>query len=131
VLRRGEIFFFRWLFAVWERRVGMGKKNEKQGRRGSAQWWYIHFCRWNHRRTTSIRDFIGNFDGELVTSLYGDPGLNPSVIPSVKSPAKTSMSTNCLFFYSKYSVCNFIDIYRQNYLVGIYQPNYRQNNIRQ
>jgi hypothetical protein len=32
------------------------------------------------------------------TSLYGDPGLNPSIIMSVKSPTKTSMSSHCFVF---------------------------------
>jgi hypothetical protein len=50
---------------------------------------------WTH----SVRDSIGKSDSELVTSLYGDPGLNPSVSPSVKSLAKTSMSSNRFFFF--------------------------------
>ena len=79
-------------------KVGMGKKKEKQGRRGSAKWSYINFCRWNHRRTTSVGDSVGHSDGESVTSLYGDPGLNPSVILLVKSPAKTSTSAHRPFF---------------------------------
>jgi len=37
-------------------------------------------------------------NGESVTSLYGSAVLNPSVIPSVKSPAKTSMSAKHIFF---------------------------------
>jgi len=41
--------------------------------------------------------FLGNCDGELVTSLYGDSSLNPSVISSVKSPAKTATSSNLFF----------------------------------
>jgi hypothetical protein len=35
-VKKREIFFGGWLFAVWEGRVGMGKKKEKYGRRGSA-----------------------------------------------------------------------------------------------
>jgi hypothetical protein len=98
VLRRGRLFFRgAWLFAVWEGRVGIGKKKEKLGRRGSVEWWYINFCWWNHRRTHSFDDFVGNSDGESVMSLYGDPGLNPSVIPSVKLLAETSTSTNRFF----------------------------------
>jgi hypothetical protein len=37
-------------------------------------------------------------NGESVTSPYEAAVLNPSVIPSVKSPAKTSTSMNNLFF---------------------------------
>jgi hypothetical protein len=37
-------------------------------------------------------------NGESDTSPYGAVVLNPSVIPSVKSPAKTSTSMNNLFF---------------------------------
>jgi hypothetical protein len=29
VKKRGNFFFFGWLFAVWEGRVGMGKKKGK------------------------------------------------------------------------------------------------------
>ena len=97
VLRRGS-FFWGGLFAVCEGRVGMGKKKEKHRRRGLAEWWYIHFYQWIHQRTTSVVDSLSNSDGELVTSLYGDLNLNFSVIPSIKSPAKTSTSTNRLFF---------------------------------
>jgi hypothetical protein len=72
-----------------------------------------------------IDDFISNFDGESVTSLYGDPDLNPSVIPSIKSPVKTSTLANRLFFNSEHSVCNSVGIYRSKYFVGIYRLNYR------
>jgi len=58
---------------------------------------------------------VGNSDGESITSLYGAASLNPSVIPSVKSPAKTSTSANRPFFYSEYSVYNSVSIYRRNY----------------
>jgi len=40
-------------------------------------------CQWNHRQTTSVGGSIINFNGELVMSLYRDPGLNLLVIPSV------------------------------------------------
>jgi hypothetical protein len=94
-----------------------GEEEGEIGGRGSVEWWYINFYRWNHQRTPSIGDFIGHSDGELVTSLYGDPGLNSSVISYVKSPAKTSTSLNCFFFFlnsSIYSVYNSVG-------VGIYR----------
>ena len=66
-------------------------------------------------------DSIGKFDGELVTSLYGDLGLNPLVILLIKSLAKSSTSANRLFFNYEYSVSNS---------VGIYRLNYRRNSVR-
>jgi hypothetical protein len=51
----------------------------------SAKWVYIDCYRWNHQRTCSV----GDFTGESATSLYGDPDLNPLVIPS-----GTSSETN-------------------------------------
>ena len=44
-----------------------------------------------------VGDSLGNFDGELITSLYGDSSLNPSVISSVKSPPKAATSLNYFF----------------------------------
>jgi hypothetical protein len=117
------------LFVVWKGRVGMGKKKEKKGTRESVKWWYIHFYRWNHQWTPSIGDSIGNSDGELVTSLYEDSGLNPSVILSVKSLVKNSTLANRLFFYSEYFVCNYIGIYRPQYFIGIYRLNYGRNSV--
>ena len=38
VLRREGFFFWGWLFAVWDGRVGTGKKKEKLERRESAKW---------------------------------------------------------------------------------------------
>jgi len=84
----------------------------------------------NHRQTHAIGGSVGNSDGELVTSLYRDLGLNPSVIPLVKLLAKTSTSVNHLFFNSIYFVCNFVNIYRPYYFIGTYRPKYRRNSIR-
>ena len=70
---------------------GGGKRRRNRG--GSVAWCYINFHRWNHQRKYSV--------GERVMSLYGDPGLNPSVILSVKSPVKTSTSSTCFFFSLK------------------------------
>jgi hypothetical protein len=60
---------------------------------------------------------IDNSTGEEDTSLYGDLGLNPFVIQSVKLPAKSSTSSHCFFFLqnSIYSVWNFVGIYRPVY----------------
>ena len=46
---------------------------------------------------TSCRYTIGNSDGERATSLYGDPGLNPLVIPSVQSSEKIPRHQNVFF----------------------------------
>jgi hypothetical protein len=97
------------------------KEKEKYGRRESAERAYINFCRRIHRQNYSVCDSVGYSDGkqgttvwkflfeslgdsvgmlngESDTSPYGAVVLNPSVIPSVKSPAKTSTSMNNLFF---------------------------------
>jgi hypothetical protein len=77
----------------------MGKKKEKQRKRVSAEGVYNGFYQWNHRRNVSVGDSIG----ESATSLYGYLGLNPPVIPLVKSSEKTSrhhtvasFQTNCI-----------------------------------
>jgi len=78
-----------WLAVVWEGRGGMGKKKrkkkDKQRKRVSAKWVYNGFYLWNHRRTSFVGDSIDDSAGESATSLYDYLGLNPSVIPSVKS----------------------------------------------
>ena len=65
----------------------------------SAEGVYNGFYQWNHRRNVSVGDSIG----ESATSLYGYLGLNPPVIPLVKSSEKTprhhtiaSFQTNCI-----------------------------------
>jgi len=67
--------------------VGWGRRRRNRARE-SAEWVYIHFCRLNHRRTHSVCIPVGESAGDSATSLYGDPSLNPSVIPSVKSSEK-------------------------------------------
>jgi hypothetical protein len=62
-----------------------GKKKEKQRKRVSAEWVYNGFDRWNHRRTHSVGIPVSDSASESATSLYGYPGLNPSVILSIKS----------------------------------------------
>ena len=64
----------------WGRR--RGRKRRNRGRE-CRQRVYIDFYRWNHRGTPSVGIPVGDSTGECVTSLYGDPGLNASVIPSV------------------------------------------------
>ena len=73
------------------------------------------------RRTRPIGIPVGNSDGEWVTSLYGDPGLDPSIIPSVKSSEKVPHhQTIFLFQNSIYFVSISVGKCRQNYSVCIY-----------
>jgi hypothetical protein len=62
---------------------------------------------------TFCRYTVGNSDSECVTSLYGDPSLNLSVIPSIKTsetiPRHHTISS---FQNSIDSVGDAIDIYR-------------------
>jgi hypothetical protein len=74
-------------------------------------------------RFESLDDSVDMLNGEVVTSPYRSAVLDPSVIPSVKSPAKMSTSANCLFFNSAYSVCHSVGKYRPNVSVGIYRWN--------
>ena len=106
VLRRGESWDG-WLAVVWEGRGEMGKKKgkkkEKQRKRVSAEWVYNAFYRWNHWRNVSVGIPVDDSACESATSLYDYPGLNPSVIPSVKSSEKnprhhmvTTFQKNCI-----------------------------------
>ena len=72
-------------------------------------------------RFESLSDSVDISNGELVTSPYEAAVLNFLMISSVKSPAKTSTSANCLFvFNSEYSVHHSVGNYQPNVLVGIY-----------
>ena len=117
-------------FCSLERESWDGKEEEKirEERVGKVM---IYSLLSMDRRTHFVGDSISNCDGELVTSLHGDPGLNPLVILSVKSLVKSSTSANCLFLKKnyEYSVCNSIGIYWPQYFVGIYQLNYGWNSI--
>ena len=82
--------FFRGGGCLQQARVGMGKKKEKQRRRGSVEWSYINFC----RQTYSV----GNSDGKQVTSLHRDSGLNPSVSSSaIRMENRSRHRTSCHF----------------------------------
>ena len=50
--------------------------------------------RWDGEEEGKIEEeSVGDFVGECAMSLYGDPGLNPSVIPSVKISEKNPCTT--------------------------------------
>ena len=70
----------------------------------SAEWVYIDFYRWNHRRTRSVSDSAG----KSATSLHGYPGLNPSVILSVKSSEKNPRHHTVATFQKKCIVRRYI-----------------------
>jgi hypothetical protein len=63
---------------------------------------YISFYRWTPRRPHSVGITVSNSDGEWVMSLYGDLGLNPSVIPSLKSSKKIHVIKLLFFFKNLY-----------------------------
>jgi len=67
----------------------------------SAEWVYIGFYRWNHLRNVSVDIPVGESAGDCATSLYGDPDLNPSVIPSVKSSEKNPRHHTVATFQKK------------------------------
>ena len=83
----------------------MGKKKEKQRKKVSAKWVYIGFYRWIHRRTRSVGIPAGESAGDCAASLYRDPDLNPSVIPSVKlSEKKNQLHHNVATFQKNYII---------------------------
>ena len=86
VEKRGRVRMGGWL--QFERGRWDGEEEGEQRKRVPAEWVYIDFYRWNHRRKVSVGIPIGDSTGECAMSLYGDPGLNPSIIPSVKSSEK-------------------------------------------
>jgi len=75
--------------------LGWGRRRRIRGGEG-RQNGDINSYRWNHQWTTSVDDSVGNSDGELVCHCMEIP-VHPSVIPLVKSPAKTSTSLNRCF----------------------------------
>jgi len=97
----------------------MGKKTEKYRKRVSAEWVYIGFYQWNHQRKLSICIPVGDSASDCATSLYGDPGLNPSVIPLVKSPEKNTRHHTVATFQKNYLIrrryCRYIptDVFRR------------------
>ena len=122
----------------WGRRRGRRRRNKV-----SAEWVYIDCYRWNHQRTRSIGIPVGEFAGDCVTSLYGDPGLNSSVIPSVKSSVKNPRHHTIATFqkklynpsvirsiYTDGSVCIYRPYHRRVFSVGIYRQNWRRNYVR-
>jgi hypothetical protein len=77
------------------------------------------FYRWNHQRLRPVGILIGNCDGEWATSLYGDPGLNPLVISSVKSSKKIPRHHTVSSFQNYiYSVGNTVGIQKRSVSIG-------------
>ena len=78
----------------WERSDGEEGEEEREiEKENVGRLVYIGFYRWNHRRTVFIGQIVGDFAGERATSLYGDPGLNPSVKSSEKKPRHHTIAT--------------------------------------
>jgi len=94
---------------------------------------YTGFYQWNHRRTRSVSDSVG----ESATSLYGYPGLNFLVIPSVKSYEKNPRH-HTVAIRRRYGWYIPTDVFHR-YIptispwmlsVGIYRQSLRQNYVR-
>jgi len=84
-----------------------------------VEWVYNSFYRWNHRRNVFIGIPVGNSTDESATSLYRYPGLNPSVILSVKSSEKNpchhtvaTFQTNCIV-RQRYGQYILTDVFRR------------------
>jgi len=77
----------------------------------SADWVYIDFYQWNHRRIMSIGMPFSESADDSATSLYEDPGLNPSVIQLVKSSEKNPRHHTVATFQKNYIICRWYGRY--------------------
>jgi hypothetical protein len=65
---------------------------------------YIDFYRWNPQQNVSVSIPVGESTGDSATSLYGDLGLNPSIIPLVKSSEKNPRHHTVTTFQKNYII---------------------------
>jgi len=88
--------------------VGWGRRRGRRRRNRGREWrqsGYIFYCyRWNHRQTHFVGIPVGDSACESATSLYEDPGLNPSVIPSVTSSETNPRHHTVATFQKNYIV---------------------------
>ena len=68
--------------------LGWGRRRGNRGGESRQSVYKWSFYLWNHRRMRVVGISVDDSNGERATLLYGDPGLNPSVSPSVKSSEK-------------------------------------------
>jgi len=97
--------------------VGWGRRRRNRGRE-CRQSGYIFYCyRWNHRQTRSVGIPVGDSTCESVTSLYEDPGLNSSVIPSETNPRHHTVAT---FQKKLYSLSTIRSVYTDGRIPSVY-----------
>ena len=106
--RRGEV--------GWGRRRGRRRRNRWRGREsvGGASIYWI-FQR-NHRRNISVGDSAGVSD----TFLFGCPGLNPSVFPSVNSSEKNPRHLAVAIFKKNFSPSAMPPVYTDAIIPSVY-----------
>jgi hypothetical protein len=93
----------------WGRRRGRRRRNRGRESVGRASIYWIF------RR----KYFVGDFAGVSDTSLFGCPGLNPSVFPSVNSSEKNPRHPAVAIFKKKILVVgDAAGIYRRRFFVG-------------
>jgi len=129
-------------------RVGMMKKKEKYGRRGSTELSYINFfrrfhrrklCRWlrrwfwrKYRHITvrichfkSLGESVGNLNGEPVTSLYVlSFWIRRWFCRKKITRQNLHVSDPPFFKFGNFSVHNSVGNYRRTFSVGSYRLNY-------
>jgi len=99
--------------------VGWGRRRRKQMKRGresvgGASIYWI-FQR-NHRR----QYFVGDSAGVSDTSLFGCPGLNPSVFPSVNSSEKNPRHPAVAIFKKNFSPSAMPPVYTDGIIPSVY-----------
>jgi hypothetical protein len=99
----------------WERRRGRRRRNRG---RECRQMGYVYngFNRWNHWRKVPV----GDSASESATSLYGYLGLNPSIIPSVKSSENTPRHHTVASFKTNYRPSAIRSVYTDEDISSVY-----------
>jgi len=99
-------------------------ETEEERKRECRQRQYILDLPMKSPTECSVDNTVGDSAGVSDTSLFGCPGLNPSVFSSVNSSEKNPCHPAIAIFKKKFlAVGDSAGIYRQNYSVGIYRRN--------
>jgi len=107
----------------WGRRRGRRRRTEEERKAECRQRQYNIL----DLPTASPTETVGDSAGVSDTSLFGSPGLNPSVFPSEMRLKKIHVIPPLQFPKKKFlAVGDSTGIYRRNNSVGIYRRNHRR-----
>jgi len=102
-------------------------ETEEERKRECRQRQYIQDLPTASPTECSVGKTVGDSAGVSDTSLFGCPGLNPSVFPSVNASEKNPRHPAVAISKKKIlAVGDSAGIYRRNYSVGIYRRNLRR-----